>query len=237
MNRVSDRSRPRNAQQADPWPWRDDTSRGWQPRGAGIGSWRPARWATDGAHHRYRTLSRLVRLFCASMALGLLLGALRGAHQVVRPTGDTVALRARLAVLQRSASAIALLRLLDSLRARAGRAALRFDARLGAIARARSQDMIARHYFAHHIRGVGTVFTIMDRLGISYALAGENLATNNYALFVTPANVLRLTERDFVDSREHRGTMLDPGFSRVGIGVAGDARTGQIVVSEVFAGP
>jgi uncharacterized protein YkwD len=140
------------------------------------------------------------------------------------------ALSARLVVLDRlRATASYPLRLLNDMR--------RLDPRLCIVARARSRDMIAQHYFSHHIPGTGTVFTILDRLGVAYGPAGENLAPNNYALYVRPDAVLRWTERDWLHSPEHQRNMLDPSFTRVGIGLASSLLTGRVVITEIFAGP
>src|SRR5947199_3423620 len=54
-----------------------------------------------------------------------------------------------------------MLALINAERARAGAGPLRVDATLNAIAQARSQDMIAHHYFSHHMPGGGMVFDIL----------------------------------------------------------------------------
>ena len=131
----------------------------------------------------------LARLFwlglTAGLLSGLMLGTMRHAATSGWPAPDVRALGSRLAMLDRPRPTnLSLLRLLNDARQREGRPALRLDPELCAIASGRSRDMIARHYFSHHIPGIGSVFTILDRAGVAYGLAAENLATNKYARYV-----------------------------------------------------
>jgi hypothetical protein len=64
-------------------------------------------------------------------------------------------------------------------RATARLAPLAPDDRLASVARTRANDMAARGYFAHSSPSGETAFSVMGHLGISYGLAGENLARNN----------------------------------------------------------
>src|SRR5687768_1549534 len=56
-----------------------------------------------------------------------------------------------------------------------GLPALEFDPGLATVARWRSEDMAARQYFSHDIGGY-QVFQVLRDHGITYRVAGENLA-------------------------------------------------------------
>lgn len=135
------------------------------------------------------------------------------------------------------AAAFEMLDLINAERARAGDAPLRLSDALDAIARARSRDMTDRHYFSHEIPGVGTVFAILDHDGIGYRMAGENIALNNDAAFYGMVETIRRTNDDLMNSPEHRANILEPAYSEVGLGIALDPRTDQLIVTEVFVQP
>jgi uncharacterized protein YkwD len=128
----------------------------------------------------------------------------------------------------------ALLRLINAERAQVGAGPLHLDATLNAIAQARSQDMIARHYFSHHIPGGGMVFDILDRDHVSYEMAGENLALNNYIDFYPMARTVRQTNTDLMNSPDHRANLLEPKYTKIGLGMAFEQSSGKLIVTEVF---
>ena len=127
-----------------------------------------------------------------------------------------------------------MLALINAERARAGAGPLRVDTTLNAIAQARSQDMIARHYFSHHIPGGGMVFDILDRDHVPYEMAGENIALNNYIDFYPMAQTVRQTNTDFMNSPDHRANLLEPKYTELGLGMAFEKSSGKLVVTEVF---
>lgn len=114
-----------------------------------------------------------------------------------------------------SASEKQLVALTNRARASAGLPALRVDARLSAIARSRSKDMIVRGYFSHDIPPSGKqVFSIMDAKGYCYAIAGENIGWNTY-----PDDVAtRTVHNQFMDSSGHRRNILGKRWDVIGIG-------------------
>lgn len=91
-----------------------------------------------------------------------------------------------------------------------GLAPLRLDPTLSAVARAHSVDMFQRSYFSHNTPGGRTPFDRMHAAGVTYTLAGENIA---YAPTVT------IADTGLMNSPEHRANILRPGFTRIGIGV------------------
>src|SRR5438874_2873812 len=106
-----------------------------------------------------------------------------------------------------------MLALINAERAQAGVGPLHVDGTLNAIAQARSRDMIARHYFSHHMPGGGMVFDILDRDHVSYEMAGENIALNNYIDFYPMARTVRQTNTDLMNSPDHRANLLEPKYT------------------------
>lgn len=127
--------------------------------------------------------------------------------------------------------------LINADRHQAGLPPLTSDPQLTLVAQGRSVDMLARHYFSHQIPGGGLVFDVLDHQHVSYRLAGENLATNNYVHFFPFALAMQRTNADLMRSIEHRANLLEPKYARVGIGVAIEAGTGRMIVTQVFTQP
>lgn len=111
------------------------------------------------------------------------------------------------------------------------------DGQLGAIAYARSADMVARAYFSHVNPDCGAqadrwlllpavgripcnVLALLDEKQVPYQWAGEILEWN---LFLTQMAQDQADVRavgDFLHSPAHRDILLDPRFNRAGTGVA-----------------
>ncbi len=124
-----------------------------------------------------------------------------------------------------------LLTQLNAARADGGLQPLTPDAQLVAVARDRSADMLARDYFAH-ITPEGTdVYAMMDARGIHAPFAGENLARNNWDDRQSAAHAVA----GFLASPPHRHNMLDPKFTRIGVGVA-VGEDGMKIYTVLFAG-
>ena len=139
-----------------------------------------------------------------------------------------------------SAPKVQMLALINAERAQAGVGPLRFDATLNAIAQARSQDMIARHYFSHHIPGVPgvhMVFDLLDHAHVPYEMAGENIALNNYSDFYPMTQTVQQTNTDLMNSPEHRANLLEPKYTQIGLGLAFEPGTGKLILTEVFVQP
>lgn len=103
-----------------------------------------------------------------------------------------------------------MLELVNSARSRAGLRPLVADARLRDVARAHSLEMFQLNYFSHISPTAGSPFDRMRAAGISFVVAGENLA---YAPNVDIAH------QGLMNSPGHRANILRPEFGRVGIGV------------------
>jgi uncharacterized protein YkwD len=103
-----------------------------------------------------------------------------------------------------------MLALVNAERRREGLAALRWDGRLAAVGRAHSRDMIARNYFAHVAPGGGTVATRLQKAGVGFLAAGENLAF---------APDLGIAHQGLMKSPGHRANIMHRAFGRLGVGI------------------
>jgi uncharacterized protein YkwD len=122
-----------------------------------------------------------------------------------------------------SGNEVAILRAVNDVRAANGRRPLALGKRLHVAARAHSVDMARRGYFDH-----GPFVQRLRRFGVRSRTLGENIAYATEPGF-SPAVVLQL----WLASPPHRAVLLDPGFRRIGIGVAGG--TTRLVTAD-FAG-
>ncbi|HSD98952.1 MAG TPA: CvpA family protein [Patescibacteria group bacterium] len=91
------------------------------------------------------------------------------------------------------------------------------------LARAHAQDMLSRGYFSHYTPEGLSPFDRMDRAGISYQAAGENLAFS--------PNVT-LAMQGLMQSPGHRANILSKDFGKVGIGVIDAGIYGEMFVQE-----
>ena len=118
--------------------------------------------------------------------------------------------------------------LLNRDRQRAHLPALPLDDKLSAVARAHCQDMAEHKFVAHLSPRTGGPADRVRRAGIAAAIVSENLAQAR-----TPAEV----EEGLMGSPGHRGNILDPRVTRVGIGAqetVGVAGIRQLVVTQLF---
>ena len=109
-----------------------------------------------------------------------------------------------------------------------GLAPLAFDPALASIARWRSDDMASRGYFSHDIGGY-QVFAVLKEQGISYQVAGENLAFNTYA----PDTTVPAAEQALMNSPSHRANILRPDYTHAGVGIAIGA-DGRYLYTQLF---
>lgn len=119
-----------------------------------------------------------------------------------------------------------LVNLINAEREKEGVAPLKVDPALVATARLKSKDLVVNQYFAHQSPTYGSPFEMFRAAGITYRYAGENLAG---ALTVERAHALLL------QSPGHRANMINPLFTRVGVGITSGGSSGKVFV-EHFAG-
>jgi len=120
----------------------------------------------------------------------------------------------------------------NSERVAAGLAPLQIDAALTRVARERSNDMAQQGYFAHVSPSGETAFSLLDRYGIPYGWAGENLARNNYP----DGECVAVAMRDWMASQGHRENILNVHYTAIGVGAAVDG-AGMKYFTLVFTGP
>ena len=109
--------------------------------------------------------------------------------------------------------------------------ALTMDEGLRAVARAHSQDMVDRDFFSHTNPDGDSVGARLADAGISYRMAGENIAWNmGFADPVTTA------VDGWMNSPGHRANILRPEFTHTGIGVAVTAQNAYYF-TQVFTDP
>ena len=105
-----------------------------------------------------------------------------------------------------------------------GRAALTLDPALCELARKKSQDMYANHYFAHNSPTYGSAAQMLKAFGYAFTSVGENIAHH--------ATVAK-AQAAFMSSAGHRQNILGSQWTRVGIGVCYDGQ-GYVYVTQLF---
>ncbi|MDE3095361.1 MAG: CAP domain-containing protein [Chloroflexota bacterium] len=119
----------------------------------------------------------------------------------------------------------------NAIRVEAGLPPLTPDYQLVAIARARSADMAAKGYFGHNPPDGCNYVCLMDRNGVRYAYAAENIAWNDWPWDQTADVAVRMWH----NSPPHLANILNCHFTRFGTGVA-RAADGKIYYTMVFEG-
>ena len=115
----------------------------------------------------------------------------------------------------------------------AGLPPLRVNGWLIGIARLRSQDMAEHHYFAHVSPVTGdNAFTLMDKHGVPYGWAGENLAENNYPL----SDAVAVADTALWNSPPHRENILNANYTDMGVALVVDS-SGMNYFTIIFTGP
>jgi len=108
---------------------------------------------------------------------------------------------------------------------------VRVDARLMAIARARSADMVANNYFSHTLPDGRNVFDIISASGITWFGAGEIIAWNNYPTLDTS---LQRANLDWLGSPGHYAIVVSTSYNYVGVGLGVDPATGKKFWTAVY---
>jgi uncharacterized protein YkwD len=95
--------------------------------------------------------------------------------------------------------------------------------RLVETARAKSRDLIEENYFGHISPKLGSPFEQMQRAGISYRYAGENLAG---------APTVDRAHAALMKSPGHRANILSPHFTRIGVGIVDGGPYGKMFTQQ-----
>jgi len=113
--------------------------------------------------------------------------------------------------------------LVNTERAKAGVQLLSFDDSLRAVAREHSDDMFKRGYFSHYTPDGISPFDRMQKAGIEFNFAGENLA-------LAPSTDLAM--QGLMASPGHRKNILSPNFNKIGVGVIDGGIYGKMYSQE-----
>jgi len=90
---------------------------------------------------------------------------------------------------------------------------VKVDLRLVAVGRAKAIDMNVNNYFSHTSPTYGSPWAMMQQLGLTVGWAGENIGRTQS---------VESAMAGFMASPGHRANILDPRFTHVGIGIAGN---------------
>jgi uncharacterized protein YkwD len=130
-----------------------------------------------------------------------------------------------------AAARAAILGRINALRAAEGITPVAADQRLDAVAQAYAERMAAEHFFAHIAPDGSSIDQRLRAAGFLYRAAGENLGLSGSGPMAAHLGV--------EESPGHRGNLLSPGFTLLGIGIAQEMLAGQTrtLVVEVLAAP
>jgi len=118
-----------------------------------------------------------------------------------------------------------MVRLVNQARTDAGLQPLQVDGTLAQLARMKSQDILDNNYFAHTSPTYGSAFTMMKNAGVTYRIAGENLAK---------ARDTAWAHQRLMASDGHRANILNPEFTHIGVGIV--KYEYGVVVTQLFIG-
>ena len=109
-----------------------------------------------------------------------------------------------------SEQALAILRLVNQERAKQGLTALTLSHTLNGIANEKALDMKENNYFSHTSPKYGSPFEMLQRFGVKYSSAGENIAKGQS----TAEQVMN----DWMNSSGHRANILNKDYTELGVG-------------------
>lgn len=116
--------------------------------------------------------------------------------------------------------------LVNQERQNVGLSPLAYDEQITYAATQRSYEMAAYSYFLHERPDGRGCFTVMKEYGISYRMAGENIALGQR----TPEKVMN----DWMNSPGHKANILTPEFTKIGVGIASN-EYGRLYWTQLFA--
>ena len=105
--------------------------------------------------------------------------------------------------------------------------ALSIDSALTKTATLKSQDMADLGYFDHTSPTYGSPFDMMKQFGISYRVAGENIAMGQ----TSPKQVMT----GWMNSEGHRENILKSSYTKIGVGIAKNS-SGRYYWTQQFIG-
>ena len=123
------------------------------------------------------------------------------------------------------AAEVEIVKLINQARTEEGLNPLAIDPALTAVSRAHSEEMFQRGYFGHTSPFTGTSGDRLNAAGVTYLLAGENLA---YAPSAATAHARLMASPD------HYANIMNPTYTRIGVGAIAAPNRG-LMVTETFA--
>lgn len=116
--------------------------------------------------------------------------------------------------------------LVNKERTQRGLQPLKANLELTKVARVKAQDMIDKNYFSHQSPTYGSPFEMLNKFGIQYRTAGENLAGNQ---------TVEAAHQALMNSEGHRANILKGDYTEIGIGVIDGGPYGKMFV-QLFKG-
>lgn len=110
--------------------------------------------------------------------------------------------------------------LLNKARTSAGLSKLSADSALFKVARLKASDIVKNSYFSHTSPTYGSPFKMMKTYGISYKVAGENIAGN-------PSLEAAVTA--WLNSSTHKQNILSNSYNYIGIGIEKSDTYGYVI--------
>lgn len=104
---------------------------------------------------------------------------------------------------------------------------LTIDPALSFIAQTKANDMVNKNYFSHNTPDGHRFFYFLQQLGYSYQSAGENLAID----YNDNSGVVKA----WMKSASHKKNIINPRYSKVGIGIAN--KDGHNYIVQLFVEP
>ncbi|MBQ0138038.1 MAG: DUF5011 domain-containing protein [Kurthia sp.] len=122
-----------------------------------------------------------------------------------------------------------LLKLVNSEREKVGVKPLVLDQTLSKLAIIRSSDMISQTYFEHSSPSYGSFSNLVHQINYSYWMLGENIAAGG----TSAQQYMKM----WMNSEGHRNNILNANYTRIGIGVVKNIKTGfySSVATQIFA--
>lgn len=109
-----------------------------------------------------------------------------------------------------SSQAEQVLSLVNEERAKQNLKPLKMSEELRSIANLKAKDMAEKNYFDHNSPTYGSPFQMLQKFGVHYKAAGENIAAGQK----TPSEVMN----SWMNSSGHRANILNANFTEIGIG-------------------
>lgn len=109
-----------------------------------------------------------------------------------------------------STQANEVLKLVNAERSKQGLKALTLSSTLTSVANVKAKDMAVHKYFSHNSPTYGTPFEMLQKFGVKYKTAGENIAGGQK----TPAQVMQT----WMNSSGHKANILSSKYTELGVG-------------------